>query len=228
MSQVSHRIFLSVVSLSLFAAPAPARTTAITSMTATTLGQTLQLAQADVVETVLYFETESMVVRVYRRSSTLLMNLYNKSTDIVEVRGAPTQLVPNTSDQMVYRVEQGEAERLARINIQGDTELEIIAADGTLVLKEPGFNALVGVAPGPSDFLGNNFAPGTAALVLSAEAARLRMDPRLGSEIIGRAPRGAVVEVMARVGNPADGFIWYQATYQGVTGWIRGDLLQPT
>jgi hypothetical protein len=228
MSQVSHRIFLSLVSLSLFSAPAQAITTAVTSMPITRPGQTPQLAQSDTVETVLYFETESMVVRVYRRSAGLLMNLYNKNTDIVEVKGAPTELVPSTRDQMVYRTEQGEAERLARINIQGDTELEIIAADGTLVLKEPGFNALVGIAPGPSDFQGNNFAPGTAALVLSAEAARLRMDPRLGSEIIGRAPRGAAVEVIDKVGNPEDGFIWYQVMYQGVTGWVRGDLLQPT
>ncbi|MEO1070112.1 MAG: SH3 domain-containing protein, partial [Cyanobacteria bacterium J06638_6] len=166
------------------------------------LGQTPQLAQSDTVETVLYFETESMVVRVYRRSSMLLMNVYNKNTDVVEVNGAPAELVPSTRDQTVYRTEQGEAERLASINIQGDTELVITAADGTLVLQEPGFNALVGIGPGPSDFLGNNFAPGTAALVLSAEAARLRMAPRLGSEIIGRAPRGAVVEVIAKVGNP--------------------------
>jgi hypothetical protein len=37
-----------------------------------------------------------------------------------------------------------------------------------------------------------------------------------------------VVEVIDRVGNPEDGFIWYQVTYQDTTGWVRGDLLQPT
>jgi hypothetical protein len=50
----------------------------------------------------------------------------------------------------------------------------------------------------------------------------------LGSAIIGTAPRRAVVEVIDRVGNPEDGFIWYQVTYQDTTGWVRGDLLQPT
>jgi hypothetical protein len=45
---------------------------------------------------------------------------------------------------------------------------------------------------------------------------------------VGIARRQAVVEVIDRIGNPADGFIWYQVTYQGATGWVRGDLLQPT
>ncbi|MBE9111262.1 SH3 domain-containing protein, partial [Nodosilinea sp. LEGE 07298] len=186
------------------------------------------LAQAGIVETVLYFETATMAVRVYRSDADLFMNLYNKATDVVEVRAAPAQLVPSTRDQTVYTTTRGEADRFARINVQGETELEIIAADGSVVLQEPGFNAVVGVPSGPSDFRGNNFAPGTPALVLSAEAARLRSGPRLGSTIVGTAPRRAVVDVLDRVGNPEDGFIWYQVIYDGTTGWVRGDLLQPT
>ncbi|MBE9155654.1 SH3 domain-containing protein [Nodosilinea sp. LEGE 06152] len=192
-----------------------------------TLVQHPQLAQASTVETMLYFETASMVVRVYRGGSSLFMNIYNKATDVVELRAAPTQLVPSTRDQTVYRA-GGEAQRFARINVQGETELEIVAANGTVVLKESGSNAVVEVPSGSSDFRGNNFAPGTPALVLSAEAARLRSGPRLGSTIVATAPRRAVVDVLERVGNPEDGFIWYQVTYQGTTGWVRGDLLQPT
>ncbi len=188
---------------------------------------TVLLAQADRVETVLFFETASMAVRVYRSDGSLRMNLYNKNTNVVELRGAATQLLPTSSSQTVYQA-GGEAERFARIDALGNTELEIVAANGTVVLKERGFSPVVGVPSGSADFRGNNFAPGTPALVLSAEAARLRSAPSLDSDILGLARRSAVVDVLDRVGNPLDNFIWYQVTYQGVTGWVRGDLLQPT
>jgi hypothetical protein len=226
MNRVSQRVCLSVAALSLLAAPALA--TAPTALPPTTGLHNTLLAQAGIVETVLYFETATMAVRVYRSDADLFMNLYNKATDVVEVRAAPAQLVASTRDQTVYTTTRGEADRFARINVLGETELEIIAADGSVVLQEPGFNAVVGVTSGPSDFRGNNFAPGTPALVLSAEAARLRSGPRLGSTIVGTAPRRAIVDVLDRVGNPEDGFIWYQVIYDGTTGWVRGDLLQPT
>lgn len=184
------------------------------------------LAQAAMMETVLSFETETMAVRIFRRNSDLFMNLYNKTTDIVEVNGSPAELVSSTRDQTVYKNSLGEAERFARINAQGETELEIVAPDGSVVLKEPGFNALVTISPGVTNFKGNNFAPGTAAIVLSAQAAKLRAQPRLGSEIVGSANRREIVEVIDRMGNAEDGFIWYKVTYQGTTGWVRGDLLQ--
>ncbi|MGF1570712.1 MAG: SH3 domain-containing protein [Nodosilinea sp.] len=184
------------------------------------------LAQEPTVETVLSFETETMAVRIFRRGSDLLMNLYNKTTDVVEVNGAPAELVPSTRDQTVYKSSQGEVERFARLNIRGETELEIVGANGSAVLKEPGFNALVGIPPGPTSLKGNNFAPGTGAIVLSAQAAKLRSQPRLGSEIVGSANRREIVEVIERVGNPEDGFIWYKVVYQDTTGWVRGDLLQ--
>ena len=187
----------------------------------------LWIAQEGTIETVLYFETDSMAVRIFRSGSDLLMNLYNKATDTVEVNGAPAEIVPSTRDQMVYKNSLGEADRFARINVQGETELEIVAPDGTTVLKEPGFNVRVTVASGETGFEGNNFAPGTAAMVISREYANLRAEPRLGSEILGSADRREIVDVLDRIGNPEDGFIWYQVMYQGVTGWIRGDLLQP-
>lgn len=225
MNRLSQRVCLSLTSLTLLtAAPALAADPVAPRVLP---AQPTLIAQESTVETVLFFETQSAAVRVYRSGTNLFMNLYNKATDGVELRGAPAQLMPSTRDQTVYNA-GGEAERFARISVGGETELEIIAADGSVVLKEPGFNAVVGVSSGPSDFQGNNFAPGTPALVLSAESARLRMAPRLGSPIIGMAPRRAVVDVVDRVGNPDDGFIWYQVNYQGTTGWVRGDLLQPT
>lgn len=226
MNRVFQHVCPSLAALSLLAAPG--LTAALPGLApANPGGQPTLLAQKGIVETVLYFETATMAVRVYRSGDDLFMNLYNQATDVVEVRGAPAQLAPSTRDQTVYTTAQGEADRFARINVQGETELEIVAA-GSVVLKESGFNTVVGVPSGSSNFRGNNFVPGTPALVLSAEAARLRSNPHLGSTIVGTAPRRAVVDVLDRVGNPEDGFIWYQVIYDGMTGWVRGDLLQPT
>ncbi|HIK45504.1 MAG TPA: SH3 domain-containing protein [Leptolyngbyaceae cyanobacterium M65_K2018_010] len=185
------------------------------------------LAQEPINETVLFFETETMAVRIFRRGGALFMNLYNKTLNRVEVRASPAELVPSSRDRTVYKNSMGAAERLASVTVTYETELEIKAVNGAVVLKEAGFNPVVGVPNGPSTFKGNNFAPGTPAIVLSAQAARLRAQPRLGSEILASAPRREIVEVVDRVGNPADGFIWYQVLYQGTTGWVRGDLLQP-
>ncbi|MBD1872738.1 SH3 domain-containing protein [Nodosilinea sp. FACHB-131] len=226
MNWVFQRACLSLAPLALLTAT-PALAAASAQPAALSPLPETRLAQAGTIETVLLFETESKVVRVYRSGTSLLMNLYNKATDAVELRAAPTQLVASTRDQTVYRA-GGEAQRFARINVVGETELEILAANGSVVLKEPGFNPVVGVPPGATNFRGNNFAPGTSALVLSAEAARLRSAPRLGSTILSTAPRRAVVDVLDRGGNPEDGFIWYQVNYEGTTGWVRGDLLQPT
>jgi hypothetical protein len=185
------------------------------------------LAQTGVAETVLYFETDSMAVRIFSNGSALFMNLYNRVTDMVEVNGAPAEMVSRTRDQTVYKNSRGEADRFARINIRGETDLEIVAPDGTVVLQEPGFNALVGIPDGETNFQGNNFAPGIGAIVISREYANLRSEPRLGSEILGSADRRETVDVLDRVGNPEDGYIWYRVIYDGITGWIRGDLLQP-
>ncbi len=186
------------------------------------------LAQDGIPETILYFETESSAVRIYRRGSDLFMNLYNKATDGVEVNGVPAEIVPSTRDQMVYKNSLGEADRFARINVQGESKLEIVAPDGTVILQEPGFNTLVGISTNGTNFQGNNFTPGTPAIVISREYANLRSAPRLGSDILAAADRRAVVDVLDRVGNPKDGFIWYEVLYNGTTGWIRGDLLQAT
>ncbi|MEB3312639.1 MAG: SH3 domain-containing protein [Cyanobacteriota bacterium] len=186
----------------------------------------LWLAQAGTAETVLFFETETLAVRIYRRDQALFMNLYDKTINAVVLR-APAELVPSTRDQTVYKNSVGEGERFARINVANETELEIRGGDGSLVRREAGFNTVVGVPNGPTNFQGNNFAPGTGAIVLSSQAARLRSHPRLGSDMVGEVNRREVVQVIDRVGNPEDGFLWYQVTYRDLRGWVRGDLLKP-
>ncbi|HEY9763795.1 MAG TPA: SH3 domain-containing protein [Trichocoleus sp.] len=219
---------LPVVALSaglLHLSPRPAIANTGTTVSPPGENRTL-LAQDPNVETVLYFETDSMAVRVYRRGSNLFMNLYNRRTDVTEVSNAPTELVPNTQGQTVYTNRVGAVERFARINVLGESELEIVDPSRTVVLKEPGSDALVGVPSGTTDFQGNNFAPGTGAVVISSRYAKLRQQPDLDSSTITTIPREEGVVVVDRVGNPSDGFIWYKVTYQDETGWVRGDLLQ--
>ncbi|MBD2257539.1 SH3 domain-containing protein [Pseudanabaena sp. FACHB-2040] len=193
------------------------------------LGRTeLLLAQESITETVLYFETASRAVRIYRRGSDLFMNLYNRRTDVVEVNSTPAELVPSTRDQTVYKNSLGEVDRMARVTIRGEAELEIVAADGEVILSEPGSSTVVGVPSGETDFQGNNFAPGTGAIVLASRYANLRQSPNGGSNVITTVPRREFVDVLDRVGSLRDGFIWYQVLYNGQTGWVRGDLLQPT
>jgi len=187
----------------------------------------VQLAQATVSETVLYFETASATVRVYRQGSALFFQLYNRTTGVMEVDGAPAELVLATPEQTVYRTTAGEVQRLAKINWQAATELEIVAADGSQVLREPGSQVRIGVPPGQTTFAGNTIAPGATAVVISGTAAYLRASPQIDSARRVAAPRLAVMAVEDRIGNPADGYLWYQVTYGDSTGWVRGDLLQP-
>lgn len=187
----------------------------------------IELAQNTLAETVLFFETESAAVRVLRRGSNLFMNLYNKSTGVVEANNLPAEIASNEQGQTIYRNTQGEVKRFASISLRGETNLEIVAADGEVILQEPGYNTVVGVPDEDTNFRGNSFPIGNAAIVISSRYANLRSHPALDSEVLGNAPRREIVEVIDRVGNLNDGFLWYQVTYNGVTGWVRGDLLQP-
>lgn len=189
-------------------------------------GSNTLLAQQSGVETVLYFETPSLAVRIYRRGTALFMNLYNRKTDTTEVRDTPAELVSSSQDGTVYTNSLGEVNRFARISVLGEAELEIVGPDDKVILQESGSNAVVGVPSGATDFRGNNFAPGLSARVLASRYANLRQQPDAASTTITTVPRQDVVDVLDRVGNPRDGFIWYKVSYQGKTGWVRGDLLQ--
>lgn len=157
----------------------------------------------------LYFETDSMAVRLQGHGSELFMNLYNKRTNALEVRNTPAETVASTFDHIVYKNSLGEAERFASITVLGETELKIVAPSGEITLQESGYNAVVGVASGETEFQGNNFAPGTSAIVISARYASLRQQPTTDSERLATVPRRDLVEVIDRVGNPRDRFIWY-------------------
>lgn len=178
-------------------------------------------------ETILFFETESRVVRVFRRGSHLRMNVYNKTTEEIEANRLQAESISSDAELTIYRSSQAETQYFAAITIAGETALEIVSAEGTVALQEPGFNAVVGVPEGNTHFRGRYFPPGTAAIVISSRYANLRSQPALDSEVLGNAPRREVVDVVDRVGNPTDGFLWYQVTYNGILGWVRGDLLQP-
>ena len=186
------------------------------------------IAQEAIVETVLFFETENFAVRIFRRGEDLFMNLFNKQTGIIEVRETPAELVPDTRNWLTYRNSFGEADRFARVGLNGESELEIVTlSNGSTLVKEAGYDTVVGVRSGVLDFVGNNFAPGTAATVVVPRYAELRQSPQPNADIIITIPRGDIADVLDRVGNPSDGFIWYQVIYNGSTGWVRGDTLAP-
>lgn len=186
------------------------------------------LAQEAITETVLFFETENFAVRIFRRGEALFMNLYNKQTGFTEVRETPAELVPSTRNWTTYRNTFGEANRYAKVGLNGESELEIIdPSDESTLVKESGYDTVVGVPNGETDFRGNNFAPGTGASITAPRYAELRQQPQPEADMIITIPRGDLVDVLDRVGNPADGFIWYQVLYNGSTGWVRGDTLTP-
>jgi hypothetical protein len=186
------------------------------------------IAQEAIAETALFFETDNFAVRIYRRGQDRFMNLYNKRTGITEVRDTPAQLIPEPGDAIAYYNLLGEVIRYARVNAAGESELEIVnPADNTTLIKERGYNTVVGVPNNSDGFMGNNFAPGTAATVTVPRYAELRLQPQPTADMIITIPRGELVDVLDRVGNLADGYIWYQVLYNGTTGWVRGDTLTP-
>lgn len=180
-------------------------------------------------ETVLLFETENFAVRVTRYGDRWVMNLYNKQIRAVELRDAPVELVRGSGDWITYRTLDSDIERFARYRSNGQAELEILEPNSGITLaRETGYDVLVQVPNGRTRFRGTNFAPGISAIVTAPEATPLYRRPTIESDTIGAAATGASVQVLDRVGNPTDGYIWYQITHSGKTGWVRGDTLQPS
>jgi hypothetical protein len=187
------------------------------------------IAQEAIVETVLFFETENFAVRIFRRGEALFMNLYNKQTGFTEVRETPAEQVPDTRNWITYRNSLGEVDRFAKLGLNGESQLEIVdPSTGRIIVQEAGYDTVVGVRDSEMDFAGNTFVPGTAATIIAPRYAELRQKPSPSADMLMTIPRGDVVDVLARVGNPEDGFIWYQVLYNSsTTGWIRGDALTP-
>ena len=94
--------------------------------------------------TLLRFETQSYLVRVYREDGLTYLNVYNKETGFTDQNGVLAYLVEpddETADWRIYANQQGDLEYRAMVNPEGDTALEIRLPDGPPAPLEPGFNA---------------------------------------------------------------------------------------
>jgi hypothetical protein len=101
------------------------------------------LAQTDTV-TLLRFETQHYLVRVFRRAEQTFLNVYNKETGFTDKNQVPAIVAPPEDDEdnwRTYMNQQGDLEYRARVNPEGQTELEIRMAGGSPTQAEPGFNA---------------------------------------------------------------------------------------
>ena len=106
--------------------------------------------------TLLRFETEYHLVRVYRQAGLTYLNVYNKETGYTDLNGVLAYLVTpeNEADPWrVYANQQGDLEYRAMVNPQGDTALEIRLPDGPPAQLDYGFNVTYGF---PHIFLGSN------------------------------------------------------------------------
>lgn len=113
------------------------------------------VAQADTV-TLLRFETQHYLVRVFRQDGKTFLNVYNKETGYTDKNRVPAVLVPPEGDDDNWRTyvnQQGDLEYRARVNPEGKTELEIRIAGGPPAQPEPGFNATYSF---PHVFLGED------------------------------------------------------------------------
>ncbi|MEM6717340.1 MAG: hypothetical protein AAF622_19970, partial [Cyanobacteria bacterium P01_C01_bin.147] len=93
--------------------------------------------------TLLRFETESYLVRVYRQDGLTYLNVYNKETGYTDKNEALAYLVgPETEDDSwrTYANQQGDLEYRAGVNPRGDTALEIRLPEGPPAQPEYGFN----------------------------------------------------------------------------------------
>ena len=94
--------------------------------------------------TLLRFETQHYLVRVFKEAGKTYLNVYNKETGYTDINRALAQVAPRESEQdpwHTYVNQQGDLEYRARINREGQTELEIRLAGGTSAQAETGFNA---------------------------------------------------------------------------------------
>ncbi len=124
---------------------------AVASAPLAALAQPLAIAQAlenkgelkDDGSTLLRFETDHYLVRVYRQDGLTYLNVYNKETGYTDQNGVLAYVVsPETADDpwRTYANQQGDLEYRARVNPQGETALEIRLPDGPTARPEAGFN----------------------------------------------------------------------------------------
>ena len=106
--------------------------------------------------TLLRFETQHYLVRVFRENEQIYLNVYNKETGFTDQNQVPAVVVSPDSEAdkwHTYVNEQGDLEYRAKVNPEGQTELEIRIAGGPPTVGESGFNATYSF---PHIYLGEN------------------------------------------------------------------------
>ena len=121
-----------------------------TAVEATAALQLAQLTETDEREssaaalTLLRFETQHYLVRVYRQAGLTYLNVYNKETGFTDLNSVLAYVVdPATAGDTwrTYANQQGDLEYRAMVNPEGETALEIRLPGGAPAPPEYGFNA---------------------------------------------------------------------------------------
>lgn len=121
-------------------------------------------AQADETLTLLRFETQHYLVRVYRKAGLTYLNVYNKETGFMDQNSVLAYQVESenaANDWRTYANQQGDLEYRAMVNPEGDTALEIRLPGGEPAPLEYGFNATYSF---PHIFLGEELAAALSTL----------------------------------------------------------------
>ncbi|MBE7384110.1 MAG: hypothetical protein F6J95_022155 [Leptolyngbya sp. SIO1E4] len=126
---------------------------ALTPSLSTQLPQNSLLAQGSV-ETLLRFETQHYIVRVYEQQGLTFLNVYNKETGFTDQNGVLANVTPSQSEEdpwHTYVNREGDLQYIARVNPTGLTELEIRLSGGPPAQAEAGYNVTYGF---PQIYLG--------------------------------------------------------------------------
>jgi len=94
--------------------------------------------------TLLRFETQQFLVRVYRQEGLTYLNVYNKETGFTDLNSVLAYVVApeEASDPWrTYANQQGDLEYRAMVNPEGETALEIRLPGGAPAPLASGFNA---------------------------------------------------------------------------------------
>ena len=183
-------------------------------------------------ETILAFDTDDYAVRVYRQNGQLYMNLFDKRVAELLLQEAPATVVPSSgagNTGQSYVNTEGEFQAFARIAQNRSTELEI-RSNGVLTYRADGYNTsgtmtALSVTPANEGYIGNDFSVPAQARI-TGNIVNLRRQPSTSAAIVTTVPQCIIVNVVQRVRNDSDRYIWYQIEGTGqVEGWIRGDLL---
>lgn len=105
------------------------------------------IAQAQPANTILYFDTSTRSIRLFRQGDQILMNVFNRATDSFEQNSMPTAIAPrrNDSDYFTSYVSYGAnngapVAYYARVNANNQTQFQIVNSNGDSIVSEDGVN----------------------------------------------------------------------------------------